>query len=125
MSYILDASALLASLHNETGFEVVDRLLPESAISTINLSEVIQKARQQGTLTETLVSNLQMAGVEIVDYTIEQAEMTAALWSITRPLGLSLADRACLALAQSRNAIAVTADRNWAEVSNIQIQIIR
>lgn len=125
MSYILDASALLASLHNETGFEVVDRILPESAISTINLSEVIQKARQQGTLTETLVSSLQMAGVEIVAYTIEQAEMTAALWSITRPLGLSFADRACLALAQSRNAIAVTADRTWANVSNIQVQIIR
>ncbi len=125
MNYILDASALLASLHNETGSEIVDLLLSESAISAINLSEVIQKARQRGTFTETLVSSLQTAGVEVVAYTIEQAEMTAALWPITQPFGLSLADRACLALAQSRQAIAVTADRSWANISQIQVQVIR
>ena len=125
MNYILDASALLASLHNETGSEIVDLLLSESAISTINLSEVIQKARQRGTFTETLVSSLQTAGVEVVAYTIKQAEMTAALWPITQPFGLSLADRACLALAQSRQAVAVTADQSWANISQIQVQIIR
>ena len=123
--YILDASALLASLHNETGSQMVDPLLPESAISTINLSEVIQKARQKGISTTTLVSGLQVIGVEIVDYTKEQAEMTAELWSITRPFGLSLADRACLALTQLRDAVAITADKNWANISTIQVRVIR
>jgi ribonuclease VapC len=123
--YVLDASALLASLHDENGSEIVDLLLDESAISTINLSEVIQKARQRGIPTDTLVSRLQVVGVEVVDFTIEQAEITADLWAITKPFGLSLGDRACLALAQSRGAIALTADRSWAKISSIQVQVIR
>ncbi len=123
--YILDASALLASLHNERGSEIVDLLLLESAISTINLSEVIQKARQRKIPTDQVVTGLQLLGVEIVDFTFEQAETTAELWTITKPLGLSLADRACLALAKIRNAVAVTGDKSWAEIPGISIKIIR
>lgn len=74
--YVLDASALLASLHNEPGSDVVDPLLPECTISTVNLAEVIQKAIQQGIPTNTLVSDLQILGVQIMDYTLEHADLT-------------------------------------------------
>ncbi|AFY73508.1 hypothetical protein Syn7502_01436 [Synechococcus sp. PCC 7502] len=123
--YVLDASALLASLHCENGYEIVDELLPECAISTVNLSEVIQKAKQRGIVTDTVVDGLQVVGVEIIDFTIQQAEIAANLWSITKPFGLSLGDRACLALAQSLDAIAVTADKAWENIPNIQVQVIR
>ena len=123
--YVLDASALLASLHDEKGGEVVDKFLSQSAISTVNLSEVIQKAKQIGIVTDTIVDRLQIVGVEIVDFTIEQAEIAATLWAITKPLGLSLGDRVCLALAQSLNATAITADKIWVNVPNIQVKVIR
>jgi ribonuclease VapC len=99
---------------NEDGCEIVDAILNQWAISTINLSEVIQKAKQKGITTVRIIEGLQTEGVEIIDYTIQQAEITADLWIITKPFGLSLGDRSCLALAASLNAIAVTADRTWA-----------
>jgi len=63
--YVLDASALLACLHSEIGCEIVDTLLPESAISTVNPSQVIQKSKQKGIGTDTIVEGLQIVGVEI------------------------------------------------------------
>lgn len=123
--YVLDASALLASLQNEDGYEIVDAILNQSAISTINLSEVLQKVKQKGIVTKRIVEGLQTEGVEIIAYTIEQAEITADLWSITKPYGLSLGDRACLALAQLLNAVAITADKSWANIPNMKVQIIR
>jgi ribonuclease VapC len=123
--YVLDASALLASLHSEIGCEIVDALLPESAISTVNLSEVIQKAKQKGIITDTIVGGLQIVGLEIIDFTIEQAEIAATLWSITKPFGLSLGDRSCLALAQTLNVEVITADKTWVNIPNIKLQVIR
>lgn len=123
--YVLDASALLASLQNEEGYEIVDAILKESAISTINLSEVLQKVKQKGIATESIVRGLETEGVEIIAYSIEQAEITADLWAVTKPFGLSLGDRACLALAQSLNAVAITADKSWANIPNIKVQVIR
>ena len=44
----------------------------------------------------------------------------------TRATGLSLGDRACLALAQRLRVPAVTADREWANVNvGITIQLVR
>jgi len=122
---VIDSSALLAVLQKETGYLTVIPLLNGSLMSTVNLSEVLQKVEQKNLQIVNLMSNLQTMGIEMIPFTTEQATLTATLWARYSSLGLSLADRACLALAQSRNAIAVTADRNWADVSNIQVQIIR
>jgi PIN domain nuclease of toxin-antitoxin system len=54
-------------------------MLSESAISTVNLSEVIQKAKQMGIVTDTIVDGLQIVGIETVDFSIEQAEIAATL----------------------------------------------
>jgi PIN domain nuclease of toxin-antitoxin system len=44
----------------------------------------------------------------------------------TAPWGLSLGDRACLALARLRNLPAVTADRAWAKLDlAIPIEVVR
>jgi PIN domain nuclease of toxin-antitoxin system len=125
VNYVIDSSALLAVLQKETGYLTVIPLLNGSLMSTVNLSEVLQKVEQKNLQIVNLMSNLQTMGIEMIPFTTEQATLTATLWARYSSLGLSLADRACLALAQSRNAIAVTADRNWADVSNIQVQIIR
>ena len=125
MSYVIDASALLAVLQKEIGYLSVVPLLNGAYFSTVNLSEVLQKSEQKGLKISNLVSSLEGLGLNLVSFTPEQAELTASLWKSTQPYGLSLGDRACLALAQSLNAIAVTADKAWANIPNIQVQVIR
>lgn len=125
MNYVIDASALLAVLQKESGYLTVIPLLTGAAMSTVNLSEVLKKSEQKGLKIPNLVNSLQALGIEMIPFTVEQAELAATLWANTSFLGLSLGDRACLALAQFLQAVAITADKSWANVSNIQTQIIR
>ena len=123
---ILDASALLAYLHKETGWEVVQRALADTCIGTVNWSEVAQKISQKGMDVEVIRGLLEELGVTIEPFSVEQAEFAARLWEKSRPYGLSLADRACLALAMQRELPVITADRAWSELElNIEIQLIR
>jgi len=125
VNYVIDASALLAVLQKESGYLTVIPLLTGAAMSTVNLSEVLKKSEQKGLKIPNLVNSLQALGIEMIPFTVEQAELAATLWANTSFLGLSLGDRACLALAQFLQAVAITADKSWANVSNIQTQIIR
>jgi len=125
VNYVIDASALLAVLQKETGYLAVAPILMGASMSTVNLSEVLQKVEQKKLKIPNLVSNLQSLGIEMVPFTSEQAELAAALWTVTSSFGLSLGDRACLALAQSRQAIAITADKSWENISSIQVQVMR
>lgn len=125
MSYVIDASALLAVLQREMGYLTVVPLLNGAYISTVNLSEVLQKVEQKGLKISNLVNSIQGLGLQLVSFTPEQAEIAASLWKTTQLYGLSLGDRSCLALTQSLNAIAITADKTWANIPNIQVQLIR
>jgi ribonuclease VapC len=125
-NYVLDASALLALLQQEPGAEVVAAVLQDASISTVNWSEVLQKSISQGIDTEGMQADIEALGVDIIPLSILQANLAAQLWRETKFLGLSLGDRACLALAIDQGAIALTADRAWAKLQNdISIQLIR
>jgi ribonuclease VapC len=113
---VLDASALLAYLQHERGHEAVEPVLENSALSAVNLSEVLQKAMAAGVSTDGLETDLEAVGVRVYAFDAEDAICSAELWASTRKLGLSLGDRACLALAKRLHAPAYTADRTWAEV---------
>jgi PIN domain nuclease of toxin-antitoxin system len=113
---VLDASALLAYLQRERGHAEVATVLENSAISAVNLSEVLQKATAAGVATPGLESDLQAVGVRVHAFDAEDAASAAELWASTRKLGLSLGDRACLALARRLRAPAYTADRAWTAV---------
>ncbi|MGD0958774.1 MAG: type II toxin-antitoxin system VapC family toxin [Methylomonas sp.] len=117
MTIVLDASALLAYLNNETGADNVDAVISKSLISTVNWSEVVQKSLSRGVKTEGLREDLESLGVSIEAFTLEDAECAAKLWPITRILGLSLGDRACLAFAMRRQVPVFTADRAWVEIA--------
>lgn len=122
----LDASALLAMLQSEPGGEIVEKQISRAAISAVNWSEVIQKANERGLATEGLRSALEALGLQVIDFSAEQAECTARLRAATRFLGLSLADRACLALALERGEPAFTTDRAWGDLSvGVEIQMLR
>jgi ribonuclease VapC len=123
---VLDASALLAMLHAEPGGDVVKGLLQTAAISTVNWSEVVQKALDRKVEVQGLRQDLEALGLKILPFTADQAERTASLRSETQHLGLSLGDRACLALAAELSLPAVTADRVWRDLSiGIEIRVAR
>jgi PIN domain nuclease of toxin-antitoxin system len=113
---VLDASALLAYLQRERGHLAVAPLLEGAAISAVNLSEVLQKAMAAGVLVQGLEADLHAVGVRVHAFDTEDAASAAELWSSTRKLGLSLGDRACLALARRLHVPAYTADRAWTAV---------
>jgi len=122
----LDASALLAMLQSEPGGELVEKHLSRSSISAVNWSEVVQKTNERGFSTEGLRTSLEALGLQVIDFSAEHAESAARLRTATRTLGLSLADRACLALAFERCEPAFTTDRAWAALSvGVEIQVLR
>jgi PIN domain nuclease of toxin-antitoxin system len=125
-SCVLDASALLAMLQEEPGGEVVQELLETAAISSVNWSEVVQKALDWESDIEGLRLELEALGLQILPFTAVIAETTAGLRSATRHAGLSLGDRACLALAAALSLPAVTADRIWPEAGlPLEIRVVR
>ena len=126
MTVVLDASALLAVLHNEPGADTVAALLEDAALSAVNWSEVLQKAAKRGVDVLHLRDDVEALGIRIAPFDADSAAATAALWPLTRNAGLSLGDRACLALAKASGATAVTADSAWAGVRvGVEIHVVR
>lgn len=124
--YVLDASALLALLYREPGSDDIESRLDGSLLSTVNLAEVLQKASAAG-LDPGQILGLLRAMVSIVPFDDEMALAAARLWHSTKPFGLSLADRACLALTAQSNGIAVTTDRDWAQLTlpGIRVHVVQ
>ncbi|BFH77250.1 PIN domain-containing protein (plasmid) [Thermus thermophilus] len=124
---LLDASALLAYLQREPGFEAVREALREgAAISAVNLAEVAGKLKARGKDPERIVRRLVAMGLEVLPFTLEEALEAGALDPLTRPLGLSLGDRACLAAGKVRGLAVLTADRTWAGVDlGIPVKVVR
>ena len=122
MTCVLDASALLALLHDEPGAQRVEAALEGALMCTVNWSEVVQKSIARGVNCDGMGGELAEAGLRFVPFTEQQAELAGRLWTDTRHLGLALADRACLALARDRSLPVMTADRAW-ETLNIGVSV--
>jgi PIN domain nuclease of toxin-antitoxin system len=121
---VIDASALLAMLFNESGGQEVVQYLPGSIISGVNLTEILTRLVDRGMSLEEARQVVAGIPYELVPFDEEQAFLAASLRPSTRSFGLSLGDRACLALAFARNVPAVTAERIW-ESCDIGVQIVR
>ena len=126
MSVILDASALLAFLHEEPGGERVSPVLEGAHVSAVNWSEVLQKSLQRDVDIDGMQQEFTEVGVIFEPFTPEQAETAARLFTRTCNHRLSLADRACLALAMDKGWPVMTADRAWAELAiDVEVEVIR
>ncbi len=126
MSAVLDASALLAWLRNEDGAEQVDEHLDGGVIGAVNLSEVAQKISRHGGDGSRVATESLGMGLTLTPFASEDALATAELWPRTREHGLSLGDRACLALARRLERPALTADQAWRNLDlDLEIQLIR
>lgn len=126
MSVVIDASALLAVLLGETGADFVVDQLRGSQLSTVNLSESLGRAidREHAAIhVEAIVRSYEIA---VVPFSAAQARLAAELRPASRHLGLSLGDRACLALALECGLSVLTGDRRLASFATaIDIRMIR
>ncbi len=126
MSVVLDASALLAYLQDEPGAERVGAVIAQSVMSTVNWAEVIGKARDRGVDTQGLREDLASLGLALEPLSAVQAELVGYLKGLTARQGLSLGDRACLALGSDRGEAVYTADRAWLRLNlGVEVQAIR
>lgn len=126
--FVLDASALLAFLNAERGADrVTDVIFNEKcALLTINLTETLTRLADWHVPLTEAQTRLDALDLHIISFDQHLAFMTAELRTATRYLGLSLGDRACLALAQQHNATALTADRSWIKLDiGIKVECIR
>jgi ribonuclease VapC len=123
---VLDASALIALLWDEPGAAAVERLLGRAVVSAVNWAEVLQRYRAHGIDTAGKRESVEALGIEIRGFADADADTVAELWQPTRRAGLSLADRACLALARRLDLPAHTADRDWRKVDvGVEVVLIR
>ncbi len=130
-SCVLDASAVLAYLRDEPGALLVEAALANgAAMSSVNWAEVLSKVAEVDN-PQRLVQTMKDQGVlgqqlQIHEFSAEDALAIAVLRPITKSIGLSLGDRACLALAQRLGLPAMTADRIWQQVQiGVVVQLIR
>jgi PIN domain nuclease of toxin-antitoxin system len=125
---VLDTSALLASLQNEPGKARVDEVLLNETcyLGTVNLAEFATRCLGGGMSRVDFDAMLASFEFVVVPYDADLALATGALRAPTHHLGLSLGDRACLALAQRLNATALTSDRPWTQLDlGIAVECIR
>ena len=132
MAPVLDASALLAHLRDEPGADVVAEAIASGAvISTVNLAEVFSRVADRGEDPAKFAAELTQSGlldgaITVEPFTAADAIDAGRLRPLTRDAGLSLGDRACLALARRLDAPALTADTDWQGVAHgVELRPIR
>jgi PIN domain nuclease of toxin-antitoxin system len=125
-SAILDSSAILAVLNDEPGANLVIAVMDDALVSTVNYAEVVAKLVERGSTAIEAQSALQSLALTTMDFDVALAQRTGVLRRETMNRGLSLGDRACLALAEREGAPAMTGDRSWVgAVGSVEIRLIR
>jgi len=112
--FVFDASAVLAIAFKEPGAEKAMARMAEGWISAVNYSEACAKLVDKGFAAQEAFNWLEALRLNVVEFNKADASQAASLRAATRMKRLSFADRACLALAVSREATVVTTDRAWA-----------
>ncbi len=123
---VLDASAVLAVLNGEPGADEVWDHLPGAQLSAVNAAEVAAKLVDGGIGAEEAGQSLDRLGARIVPFAAVDVVPAAHIRAATRSAGLSLGDRACLALARRLGLPALTADRQWRDLQvDVEVRLIR
>lgn len=126
MKYVLDASAILAFLNNEPGADQVETALGDALVSSVNVVEVGTRLVDAGMPEGAAMEALQLLNLPTASFEMRTAQIAIGVRTDTRPAGLSLGDRCCLALAIQEQAIALTADRAWADLPiECTVELIR
>lgn len=124
---VLDASAIIAVLDREPGYEKLTlQILSRAVTSAVNVAEVQTVLVNRGMAPDDAWRNACSPVRDVVDFTADQARIAGTLVNQTRPLGLSLGDRACLALGINLGVPIYTADRAWKKLkAGVEVRLLR
>jgi PIN domain nuclease of toxin-antitoxin system len=123
---VLDASALLAYLRSEKGADRIASNIGDAIISAVNHAEVVSKLILRGATLPVVQKALGYLDLDVVDFDRDLAEASGDLIAQTKGLGLSLGDRACLALAARESLPVLTTDRAWSSLDiGVEVQLVR
>lgn len=125
---VLDASALLALLLDEPGGDRVEKTLQVSAMTSVNLAEVVSHYAKNGASRAAITRLLGGLQIEIISVDTELSYDAGMLRPLTLKGGLSLGYRYCLALARRLDVPVLTAERQWpliAETAGVRVELIR
>lgn len=116
MTSVLDSSAVMAIMFGEPGQDAVLATLPGALLSSVNLAEIVSTLAGRGVDAGVAENAVRRLGVDIVDFSAAHARVAGQLRPQTKAAGLSLGDRACIALGIERQAEILTTDRAWATI---------
>lgn len=123
---VLDVSAVLVLLQNAKGADKVAPVLPESVCSPVNFAEIVGKLLDAGMPEKAVHEVMENLGMDVVPLGKEGAFGIGGLYPVTKSLGLSLGDRACISLANALKLPVLTADRTWSRASlPVEVRIAR
>jgi PIN domain nuclease of toxin-antitoxin system len=123
---LFDASTVLVLVQQESGADRVFAKLADAAINTVNLAEVVTKLTEAGMSEMAIQKILIPLNLTIIPFTDLMAYEAGRLRPLTRAIGLSLGDRACLATARVLDIPVLTADRIWLQAEvGVQVECIR
>jgi PIN domain nuclease of toxin-antitoxin system len=125
VEFVLDASALIAFLRKERGADKVEAALTRSCISAVNLAESFGKMVEYGKPLEAVAYQVERLQIPVVPFDTEMARVAASLWKVTRGVGMSLGDRACLSLALKTSAAALTTEQEAWDKVDVGVKIIK
>lgn len=123
---VLDASVVLAVLFGEIDAGDARRHLTGGCLSAVNYAEVLTTAADHGGSLEVARRAVDRYRLTLLQFDPAVAVVTASLRAVTRPHGLSLADRVCLATGLTLGLPVLTADRAWGKLAlGVPIEVIR
>ena len=127
LGYVVDTSAVLALLWEEPGADTIAAVLDRASISAVNWSELVAVMAERGLPDEAIRNSLSALPVAaVVPFDGDQADLAGRLRRTTRHAGLSLGDRACLALGLALGLPILTADRAWRDLNiGADVRLIR
>lgn len=124
--HVIDASALLAILNQESGAEQWTDAVIDGVMSAVNLSEVIARLADAAMPEEDIRKVIEPLDLEVAPFDSHQAWTAGLLRSATKAAGLSLGDRACLALGRTMKLPVLTADQAWKSLRvGVQVKLLR
>jgi ribonuclease VapC len=123
---VLDSSIILAILKNEAIDDSAYSVVPGAVMSAVNVAEVYSKLSELDGISLTRVELLLGLLDRIEPFTAAQAKTCGLLRDATRNQGMSLGDRACIALAMDLDATVYTTDRQWAAATlTCRVKLLR
>lgn len=124
---VVDSSVVLATIHEEEGSEkITPEFLTRAIISAVNLAEVQSKLVSSGWPANEAWADATGSVRDVIPFSAEHARVVGNMIAQTRAFGLSLGDRACLALGLALQVPVYTADRSWKRLKlGIRIHTIR